>query len=56
MAVAVHSVAPVHMRIAHNVIRDNGIGVCLTDTVAAVGLGTNAYKYVGSPVVVEPAN
>ena len=54
--VAIYSVPPVEQRIANNVIRDNAIGIWLTNTVTADGLGTNAYRHVGTPVVVEPAN
>jgi hypothetical protein len=55
-AIAVYSVPVVRMRIAHNVIRDNAVGVWLIDTVAATDLETNVYKRVATPVVVRPAN
>lgn len=55
-AIAVYSVPAVQTRIAHDVIRDNAVGVWLTDTVAAAGLDTNVYKRVTTPVVVQPAN
>ena len=54
--VTICSVPPVEQRIANNVIRDNAIGIWLSDTVTADGLGTNAYRHVGTPVVVEPAS
>lgn len=54
--IAIYSVPPVQLRIAGNVVRDNAIGIWLTDTVSASGLGSNAYRHVGTAVVVEPAN
>jgi nitrous oxidase accessory protein NosD len=55
-AIAVYSVPPVQMTIAHNVIHDNAIGIWLTDTVTAAGLATNTFVNVATPVVVQPAN
>ena len=54
--IAIYSVPPVQLTIANNAIRDNAIGIWLTDTVAAAGLGSNAYRHVGTPVVVMPAH
>lgn len=55
-AIAVYSVPPVAMTISGNSIRSNAIGIWLTDTVSANGLGANHYANVGTPVVVQPAN
>lgn len=55
-AIAVYSVPPVTMTIADNVIRNNSIGVWLTDTVTANGLSTNRLHHVTTAVTVEPAN
>ena len=54
--IAIYSVPPVHMQIAHNVIRDNAIGIWLTDTVDTSGLTDNSYHHVGTPLVVQPAH
>lgn len=54
--IAIYSVPPVQLTIANNAIRDNAIGIWLTDTVAAAGLGSNAYRHVGTPIVVMPAH
>lgn len=55
-AIAVYSVPAAQMTIADNVIRSNAIGIWLTDTITAAGLGSNTYMNVGTPVVVQPAN
>jgi hypothetical protein len=55
-AIAVYSVPPADLTISGNKIRNNSIGIWLTDTVDALGLDTNQYAHVGTPVVTEPAN
>lgn len=55
-AIAVYSVPLSEMTIANNLIRNNAIGIWLTETVNALGLNSNMYTNVGTPVVVQPAN
>jgi parallel beta-helix repeat protein len=55
-AIAVYSVPTAEMTISGNAIRNNSIGIWLTDTVDALGLDNNKYAHVGTPVVIEPAN
>jgi len=55
-AIAVYSVPEAQMTISGNRIRNDTIGIWLTDTVDAAGLDSNRYEHVGTPVVVEPAN
>ncbi|HTN81341.1 MAG TPA: hypothetical protein VMK16_16850 [Acidimicrobiales bacterium] len=54
--IAVYSVPPTSMTISGNTIRNNAIGIWLTDTVTASGLETNSFQSVTTPVVVQPAN
>jgi nitrous oxidase accessory protein NosD len=55
-AIAVYSVPAVQMTIANNKIENNAIGIWLTDTVTALGLPSNTYQNVTTPIVVQPAN
>jgi hypothetical protein len=55
-AIAVYSVPTAQMTISGNKIRNNSIGIWLTDTVDALGLDSNHYAHVATTVVVEPAN
>ncbi|MGZ4314332.1 MAG: hypothetical protein ACXVRS_00715 [Gaiellaceae bacterium] len=55
-AIAVYSVPAAQMTISGNKIRNNSIGIWLTDTVDALGLDNNQYAHVGTSVVTEPAN
>jgi nitrous oxidase accessory protein NosD len=55
-AVAVYSVPSVQMVIRGNVFRHNAIGVWLTNTVTAAGLGQNSYRDVPQHVFVSPPN
>lgn len=55
-AIAVYSVPAAEMTISGNMIRNNSIGIWLTDTVNALGLDDNKYAHVGTPVVVQPPN
>jgi parallel beta-helix repeat protein len=54
--IAVYSVPTTQMTIAHNAIQHDVVGIWLTDTVTALGLGTNTFSGVTTPVMVEPAN
>jgi nitrous oxidase accessory protein NosD len=54
--IAVYAVPPTAMTISGNVIRNNAIGVWLTNTVSASGLETNSFQSVTTPVVVQPAS
>jgi nitrous oxidase accessory protein NosD len=55
-AIAVYSVPSVQMVIEDNHIRNNQIGIWLTNTVQASGLDDNSYRSTPTHVVVEPAN
>ena len=55
-AIAVYSVPAVQMTISGNTIRNNRIGIWLTNTVQATGLNTNTFVNVVYPFVVRPAN
>jgi parallel beta-helix repeat protein len=54
--IAVYSVPPVQMTITGNTIRNNDVGIWLTDTVDASGLSANTDHNVTTPVEVEPAH
>ena len=49
--IAVFSVVPAHMVIAHNKIRDNAIGIWLSTVITADGLDTNHFRNVTTPIV-----
>ncbi len=53
-AIAVYSIPPVTMRISGNLIHNDAVGIWLTNTVNALGLNTNHFVTVGTPVVVSP--
>jgi parallel beta-helix repeat protein len=55
-AIAVYSVPAVQMTISGNTIRNNRIGIWLTNTVQPTGLNTNTFVNVVYPVVFRPAN
>ena len=55
-AIAVYSVPSVHMVIRNNIIRHNTIGVWLTNTVTATGLGSNSYRDTPTHILIEPPN
>jgi nitrous oxidase accessory protein NosD len=55
-AIAVYSVPTSQLTITGNVIRNNRIGIWLTDTVTALGLNANTFQNVVMPVAVRPAN
>jgi hypothetical protein len=55
-AIAVYSVPQVNMVIRDNTIRDNQVGIWLTDTVHAQGLDDNSYFDTPTHIVVAPAN
>lgn len=49
--IAIFSVPPAHMTIAGNVIHDNAIGIWLSTTINAAGLGLNVFHNVTTHVV-----
>ena len=55
-AIAVYSVPATQMTITGNTIRNNRIGIWLTDTITALGINANTFQNVVKPVVVRPAN
>ena len=53
--ISIYSVPPQTMTITGNKIRNNQIGIWLTNTVNAVGVNNNQFSDVGIPIVVKPA-